>query len=127
MAASSKTVVADGADDGALTKPAPPPPASSLKTSYLALYNFISAVAWLTVLGRVALLLPLRGYPRVFLGVNEFLKWTQTAAILEVVHAALGTSRSSLAGGTVARRDRCLHICVYITPPHSVVRFAGSS
>lgn len=61
-----------------------------MKTAYLVLYNFVSAVCWLTVLGRTAFLAPLRGYERVFLGVNTFLTWTQTAMGLEVLHALLG-------------------------------------
>lgn len=63
---------------------------SVLKTAYLVLYNFVSAILWSTVLGRTLLVATLHGYGRVFLGVGEFAKWTQTLALLEVAHAALG-------------------------------------
>ena len=61
-----------------------------LKTRYLILYNFINAFLWLAILSRVVLLIPLVGFKNVYGGVGEFVKWTQTLAGLEVVHAALG-------------------------------------
>ena len=64
-----------------------PPP---LQTQYLILYNLISAIAWVSVLGRVFLLVPLVGFENVYGGVGQFAKWTQTVAVLEVVHSALG-------------------------------------
>lgn len=63
---------------------------SSPKTQYLILYNFLSAIAWLVVLGRVVLLVPLVGFGRTYQGVGQFAKWTQTVALLEIVHAATG-------------------------------------
>ncbi len=57
---------------------------------YLILYNFGSAILWLAVLGRVILLVPLVGFRNVYGGVGEFAKWTQTLALLEVVHSASG-------------------------------------
>jgi hypothetical protein len=33
---------------------------------------------------------PLVGFGKVYIGVGQFAKWTQTLAGLEVVHAALG-------------------------------------
>jgi very-long-chain (3R)-3-hydroxyacyl-CoA dehydratase len=65
---------------------------SNTKTGYLVLYNFISAILWATVLGRVLAIAGFANYAKVYLGVGEFAKWTQTLAILEVVHAALGAS-----------------------------------
>ncbi|KAK0113207.1 hypothetical protein ONS95_014902 [Cadophora gregata] len=73
---------------------------SSPKTQYLILYNFVNAVLWLTVLGRVLLLVPLVGFGRVYPGVGRFCKWTQTLALLEVVHAAVGLVRAPI--GTTA-------------------------
>lgn len=61
------------------------------KKQYLILYNFVSAVLWATVLGRVVMLVPLVGFRHVFGEVGGFLKWTQTLALLEVVHALVGT------------------------------------
>lgn len=64
----------------------------SPKTQYLILYNLVSAVLWVAVLGRVILLVPLVGFENVHGGVGVFAKWTQTLAVLEVVHSALGNS-----------------------------------
>lgn len=78
-------------DTGVVRKPGPKPlQSSSPKTQYLILYNFVNAILWLTVLGRVVLLIPLVGFGRVYPGVGKFCKWTQTLALLEVVHAATG-------------------------------------
>jgi very-long-chain (3R)-3-hydroxyacyl-CoA dehydratase len=52
-------------------------------------------ILWLVVLGRVLLLVPLVGFGRVYPGVGNFAKWTQTLALLEVVHSALGMIISS--------------------------------
>lgn len=61
-----------------------------VKTQYLILYNFISAILWLAVFGRVVLLLPILGHRNVYGGVGEFAKWTQTVAVVEVLHSAFG-------------------------------------
>lgn len=61
-----------------------------LKTQYLILYNFISAILWFAVFGRVVILLPIVGYKNVYGGVGEFAKWTQTTALLEIFHSASG-------------------------------------
>lgn len=70
----------------------PKKPASTLNTSYLILYNSVSAIAWSVVLGRVVLLYALRGPQFVYLGVGEWTKWTQTMAAMEVLHSLLGMS-----------------------------------
>ena len=64
------------------------------KQQYLILYNLVSALAWFIVLSRLLILLPLVGYRNVYAGVGEFAKWTQTGAVLEIVHSAIGKSRS---------------------------------
>ena len=61
-----------------------------LQTQYLLGYNLVCAVLWTAVLGRVILLVPLVGFGNVYGGVGEFTKWTQTLALLEIVHSALG-------------------------------------
>lgn len=86
----------DSTADVPSRKPAPqqrplkPLRSSSPKTQYLIIYNFASAILWLAVLGRVLLLVPLVGFGRAYEGVGNFTKWTQTMALLEVVHAATG-------------------------------------
>lgn len=68
----------------------PTPPSSPLKTTYLALYNGISTVLWGTILGRVLLVAGIHGTRYVHPAVGEFAKWTQTIALLEVVHSLFG-------------------------------------
>jgi very-long-chain (3R)-3-hydroxyacyl-CoA dehydratase len=63
---------------------------SQFISQYLIFYNLISALLWVTVLGRVILLVPLVGFQNVYGGVGEFTKWTQTAAVMEILHSALG-------------------------------------
>jgi very-long-chain (3R)-3-hydroxyacyl-CoA dehydratase len=71
---------------------APPKPlqASSPKTRYLILYNLVCALLWAVVLGRVVLAVLLSGFGSTYAGVGQFAKWTQTIAVLEIVHAAAG-------------------------------------
>lgn len=69
---------------------------SSLKALYLILYNSISALLWSVVLGRTVLIGGIHGWESVFLGTGEFVKWTQTLAGLEVLHAATGIVRAPL-------------------------------
>ncbi|KAG5962925.1 hypothetical protein E4U58_003717 [Claviceps cyperi] len=75
---------------------APAPRASPLKTGYLVLYNFVSAVAWSVVLGRTIGLLYLKGPSAVYAGVGVWTKWTQTMALMEVIHSLLGIVRAPL-------------------------------
>ena len=65
---------------------------SQVKLLYLTAYNFASAVLWATVLGRTAGAAYLRGPEYVPIAVGYFVRWTQTLALLEVVHSLLGTS-----------------------------------
>lgn len=61
-----------------------------LRTGYLVLYNAISTVAWFNVLLLTVKTCMTAGYPYVYFDAGEWTRWTQTAAILEIVHAALG-------------------------------------
>lgn len=63
---------------------------STLKTTYLVLYNFVSSILWSTILGRVLLIAAVHGTADVYTGVGQFAKWTQTLALAEVLHAAFG-------------------------------------
>lgn len=67
------------------------PSQSPLIAQYLILYNLFSALLWTTVLGRVVLLIPLVGFNGVYGGVGEFAKWTQTIAVMEVLHSGFGS------------------------------------
>ncbi|KAL8860008.1 MAG: hypothetical protein Q9178_003557 [Gyalolechia marmorata] len=63
---------------------------------YLTAYNAICALLWLSVFGRVVLLLPIMGVENVYEAAGDFTKWTQTVAILEILHSAFGLVRSPL-------------------------------
>lgn len=76
----------------AASRPARPLQSSSPKTQYLILYNFVSAILWTIILGRVLILIPIVGFGGVYDGVGQFTKWTQTLALMEVVHSAVGES-----------------------------------
>ncbi|KAI1213388.1 PTPLA-domain-containing protein [Annulohypoxylon truncatum] len=68
--------------------------ASPIKNGYLILYNAVSAVLWLTVLGRVVGANATGGPLLVYPTVGEFCKWTQTLAGMEVLHSILGVVRA---------------------------------
>ncbi|KAL8929113.1 MAG: hypothetical protein Q9172_000656 [Xanthocarpia lactea] len=63
---------------------------------YLTAYNAVCALLWLSVFGRVVLLLPIMGVENVYEAAGDFTKWTQTVAILEILHSAFGLVRSPL-------------------------------
>jgi len=68
---------------------------SAGKTLYLSLYNFVSCILWATVLGRTALVLGLSRRPgSVYSVTGEFVKWTQTLAMVEVLHSVFGIVRA---------------------------------
>lgn len=72
-------------------RPKPPPlTKSEVAKEYLSAYNSVCALLWLSVLGRVLLLVPITGFQSVYEGAGDFTKWTQTVAILEIFHSAFG-------------------------------------
>lgn len=77
-------------------KPSSAPPAAvkevppSWRSLYLILYNFVSAILWASVLGRTVAIAGLYGWRNVFLGNDEFTRWVQTAAGMEVLHSLVG-------------------------------------
>ncbi|KAL9086476.1 MAG: hypothetical protein Q9165_007092 [Trypethelium subeluteriae] len=98
-------------------------PPSLLKSRYLILYNFISAVLWLTVLGRTTLLVPLVGYANIHGGVGNFARWTQTLAIMEILHSATGLVRAPLSTTALQVASRLLLIQLIVpTFPHTTTQ-----
>lgn len=81
--------------DKTAAKPAPKPKSSPAKNGYLVLYNAMSAILWLTVLGRVVGITAIRGPQLAYPAVGEFCKWTQTLAGMEVLHSLFGKRRQS--------------------------------
>ncbi|KAK6581541.1 hypothetical protein PZA11_006232 [Diplocarpon coronariae] len=115
-------------DPGAMRKPGLKPlRSSSFKKQYLILYNFVNAILWLTVLGRVLLLIPLVGLGRVYPGVGRFTKWTQTLAVLEVVHAATGLVRAPISTTAMQVASRLLLVWGIIFQFPFLAKSAGYS
>ncbi|THX52007.1 PTPLA-domain-containing protein [Aureobasidium pullulans] len=105
-------------------RPAAERKSSPLKTGYLVLYNAISTILWGTILGRVLLIAGVHGTRYVFPGVGEFAKWTQTLALLEVVHAAVGIVRAPLLTTLMQVASRILLIWGIVTPFPNTVAFS---
>lgn len=57
---------------------------------YLTAYNAICALLWLSVFSRTVVILPITGVESVYEAAGDFTKWTQTVAILEILHSAFG-------------------------------------
>lgn len=74
-------------------RPPPPPPLTKgeVAKEYLTAYNSICALLWLSVFGRVVVILPITGVESVYEAAGDFTKWTQTVAVLEILHSAFGT------------------------------------
>jgi len=76
-----------------------PPTASTTAQTYLLAYNGICFLLWSIVTLRAIILIPTLSLHSKLHGLLEalfpLLKWTQTIALLEIVHAALGLVRAS--------------------------------
>lgn len=80
--------------------------ARAVKTGYLALYNAACAAGWAYVLALTAAHFSAgRPASELYAAVSGPLKVVQTAALLEVVHAATGLVRSAVA--TTALQGAC--------------------
>ncbi|MCJ1317735.1 hypothetical protein MMC15_003062 [Xylographa vitiligo] len=85
-----------------------PPPRAALQTQYLLAYNLLSALLWTILLLRTLLLLPLAGHQNIYAGVGQYAKWTQTLAVLEILHSAFRIVRSPLLTTTIQVSSRLL-------------------
>jgi len=108
--------------DDQLKKPSrtvlPKKEASALQTWYLVAYNSFSAVLWATVLG-YAVVVPLyKGFPFVSLVADNWVRWTQTLAILEVLHSIFGIVRAPLVTTVMQVWSRLAIVwgCLYLFP-----------
>ncbi|KAL8735979.1 MAG: hypothetical protein Q9166_000541 [cf. Caloplaca sp. 2 TL-2023] len=88
----------------------PPPPLtkSDVTKEYLTAYNSVCALLWLSVFGRVVVVLPITGVESVYEAAGDFTKWTQTVAVLEILHSAFGLVRSPLPTTTLQVLSRLL-------------------
>ncbi|KAF3902886.1 hypothetical protein AA313_de0208512 [Arthrobotrys entomopaga] len=88
-----------------------------LKANYLVAYNTLSSVLWAVVLTRAILISARDGFDKVYDGVGEYTKWTQTLAAMEIVHALAGIVRTPLMTTVVQVSSRLnlvwpvLHLC----------------
>ncbi|CAK7245532.1 MAG: hypothetical protein STHCBS139747_007116 [Sporothrix thermara] len=89
---------------------------SQAKLLYLTVYNFASAVLWLTVLGRTAGAAALRGPEFVPLAVGSFVRRTQTLALLEIVHSLLGVVRAPIFTTAMQVASRLLLMWAVVYP-----------
>ncbi|KAK8055943.1 hypothetical protein PG993_001170 [Apiospora rasikravindrae] len=78
----------------AATAPKRASSSSPIKTGYLILYNAVSAILWATVLGRTVGANLLRGPAFVYISTGDFVLWTQTLMILDVLHGLFGIVRT---------------------------------
>lgn len=69
---------------------AKPAKKSGFKNTYLIAYNTVSAVTWLVVFWRGFLTYKYKGHGAVHAELGEFWTWTQTMALMEVLHALVG-------------------------------------
>ncbi|RKF62818.1 putative very-long-chain -3-hydroxyacyl-CoA dehydratase [Erysiphe neolycopersici] len=100
---------------------------NSLKTQYLILYNFVSALLWLVVLCRVLMLVPLVGFTRVYDGVGKFTRMTQSLALLEVLHSAAGIVRAPISTTAMQVASRLLLVWIVVNPFPFVAKSPGYS
>ncbi|KAL8628896.1 hypothetical protein Q9189_005389 [Teloschistes chrysophthalmus] len=77
-------------------RPVRPLTKNDVVKEYLSAYNSVCALLWFSIFGRVVLLVPITGFESVYPGAGDFAKWTQTVAILEILHSAFGLVRSPL-------------------------------
>lgn len=83
---------------------------SKASTTYLVIYNMASLLAWGTVLYHLVNVLVLyRGSThRVFFKLEAVVKYTQTAAVIEILNCALGLVKASTATTAIQVASRLL-------------------
>lgn len=73
------------------------------------------------------MLVPLVGFGRVYGGVGQFTKWTQTLALLEVVHAAVGIVRAPVGTTVMQVSSRLLLVWGVVDRFPNLAKSAGYS
>ncbi|KAI9929189.1 hypothetical protein ASPWEDRAFT_168973 [Aspergillus wentii DTO 134E9] len=79
----------------------------SLKSKYLILYNSLSALLWLRILVTV---LSTPSPPSLYSTLEPWTRWTQTLAVLEILHAATGITRSAVFTTFTQIFTRCVQV-----------------
>ncbi|KAL2826981.1 tyrosine phosphatase-like protein [Aspergillus cavernicola] len=70
-----------------------PPSQSSTSRTYLLLYNITSSLLWLRILTTVV---TSHSNPSIYITVEPWTRWTQTLAMVEILHAATGITRAPI-------------------------------
>lgn len=108
---------------------------SPLNNTYLVAYNFVSAILWLTVLGRVITIAPVAGPGKVYQTSEAFARLTQTVALAEVLHSLFGIVRAPIMTTLMQVASRILLVwgigynfpqVVATSPAYSSMLFAWS-
>lgn len=104
---------------------AKPKQASTSKSTYLLAYNGISFLLWSLITLRAIVLIPaLASHDKLF-GLHEalftFLRSTQTLALLEIAHAALGLVRASPVTTAMQVASRLMLVWGVLTPFPEIV------
>ncbi|RDH34536.1 tyrosine phosphatase-like protein [Aspergillus welwitschiae] len=68
---------------------------SPLRTIYLVTYNSINALLWLYIFSSIVVS-PFQSPQTTYATLEPWTRWTQTIAILEILHASLGLTRSPI-------------------------------
>ncbi|KAI8360324.1 tyrosine phosphatase-like protein [Mortierella sp. GBAus27b] len=97
-------------------------PANPIVTAYLIAYNAASFAGWFYVLFQTVKVLLETGYDytKVYDVVGDHLVWVQTAALFEVLHAALGLVKSPVGTTAMQVASRLLlvwGICTWVPVP----------
>ncbi|KAJ9657303.1 hypothetical protein H2198_004426 [Neophaeococcomyces mojaviensis] len=102
-----------------------PKQSSSSKSLYLLIYNATSFLLWSTVTLRAILLIPALASHNKLYGLYDalfqFLRVTQTVALLEVAHAALGLVRASPVTTAMQVASRIMLVWGVLTPFPQIV------
>lgn len=104
-----------------------PKQSSTSKSTYLLGYNIVSFLLWSTITLRAILLIPVLASHDKLFGLHEalftFLRATQTLALLEIAHAALGLVRASPITTAMQVASRIMLVWGVLTPyPEIVVK-----
>lgn len=67
-------------------------PKGGFKNTYLIAFNTVSVAAWLVVFWRGLFAYQKGGYASIYGELGQFWTWTQTLAVMEVVHSLVGMS-----------------------------------
>ena len=87
----------------------------TVRSRYLILYNTLSAILWAIILTRTTRILLTGGKSQnVFNQVGEFTRWTQTLAMLEILHSLTGLVRAPVLTTVMQVASRFLLVWIVV-------------